>query len=567
MLSVTHDGISEISGPIKGCSRLKKKIIIYGGITLVALIYIFFAAPNLNPLYSDGAFFWLALVTIYLVTSQIIGSKLFSLEHGDGKQASVSFNKDNVHFRKWLLIVLGALWVIYFGVMIGSSVFFHYKAYRDQMPEPTVKVFDNEVQALDTEQIPVVDRDLAYKLADKQLGEKTSLGSQVYVGEPTIQQVNGKLVWAVPLHHSGVFKWLANLEGSDGYIIVSATNQNDVQYVDQYKIKIQPDCYLLDDLERHVRLGQGLFTGITDYSFELDDSGKPYWVVTTYKNLRGFALPEANGVIIVDATTGSMERYGMDNIPEWVDRVQPRSFIREQMDNKGKYIHGIFNFSNKDKYKMSDGDMIVYNNNRCYMLSGMTSIGSDESLISFVMVDMKTKEPLLYKISGSTEQAAQNSAQGKVQDLGYSASFPLILNIDSQPTYFMTLKDAEGLIKQYAFVSVNSYGVVGTGQTIADAKKDYDKSLIAGGVQTAPKVEKQKIEGTVERIASEMTDNTTVYRILLEGSGTIYQLSSNLSPELALTQKGDKVVIEYAKTDETVITASSFDNQSIGTTQ
>lgn len=147
-----------------------------------------------------------------------------------------------------------------------------------------------------------------------------------------------------------------------------------------------------------------------------------------------------------------------------MDRVQPEDFVIEQITNRGNYVHGIFNFANKDKYRPSDGHNIVYNNGECYLFTGLTSVGADDSAIGFIMVDMVTKEPIMYEMSGATEEAGQLSAQGRVQDLGYQASFPIILNIDSQPTYFMTLNDDIGLIKQYAFVSVTNYSTVGTGR-------------------------------------------------------------------------------------------------------
>ena len=154
------------------------------------------------------------------------------------------------------------------------------------------------------------------------------------------------------------------------------------------KIKYHPGSYLLFDVARKVRFGPGLLTGITDYSFELDDNGQPYWVVSTYHNLRGFSLPEADGIILLNATTGQMERYTMENIPEWVDRVQPEDFVIEQITNRGNYVHGIFNFANKDKYRPSDGHNIVYNNGECYLFTGLTSVGADDSAIGFIMVDM-----------------------------------------------------------------------------------------------------------------------------------------------------------------------------------
>ncbi len=551
---------------------MRKKLIVWGGLTLIVLVYVFFAAPNLNPIYGDGALFWAMLLTIYLLVGQLLSASGIGIQtkDADGNPSFQIYHKKG-KFQKWPLILLGTIWGIYLIAAIGSTVLFGSHAYRDQMSVPVEKEFTDDIQPLDLNQIPIVDRDLAYKLAGKQLGTDSALGSQVALGEPTIQQVNGDLVWVVPLQHSGFFKWLSNNEGAQGYIIVSATNMNDVRYIKDYKIKIQPDSYFMDDLTRHVRFGAGLFTGITDYSFELDESGKPYWVVTTYHNEWGFNLPEADGVILVDASTGRMTRYTLDNVPAWVDRVQPEEFILDQINNHGQYIHGLLNFSNYEKQKASPGHIIVYNNNRCYLFTGITSVGSDESAIKFMMVDMITKESVEYKITGATESAAQSSAEGKVQDLGYKATFPLILNIDSQPTYFMSLKDSEGLIKKYAFVSVKNYGIVGVGDTTEEALDGYRRATRQSNAQTVlednGEEEEEKrlltLQGTVLRIAAEAPgdgDEAIYSLILSEYPDIIFNATSALSPELVLTQPGDRVAVEYAESPDGVIALTGFDN-------
>lgn len=548
--------------------KKKKSLLVYGLLTLAVLVYIFIASPNLNPLYQDGAFFWVVLITLYVgayLLQKFGDITLKPNEHGGPKQIDFGLKGK---LPKKLIFLVAIPWAIFVVVILFSSVIFHAKDFREQLSTPVVKEFSDTVSVIDINNIPVVDKSLAAKLAEKKLGEKPSLGSQVVPGEPTIQQVNGKLVWVVPLEHSGFFKWLSNMDGTPGYIIVSATNQQDVTYVENYKIKYQANAYLLDNLTRHVRLGNALVKGITDYSFELDDTGRPYWVVSTYKNTCGFSLPEADGIILVDAETGKMQRYALDEVPQWVDRVQPESFIRNQINNKGEYVHGIFNFSNRDKFRSSEGHIIVYNNDNCYFFTGITSVGKDESAIGFYMVDMVTKEVFEYQVSGATESAAQQSAEGKVQHLGYKASFPVILNTAGQPTYFMTLKDKEELIKQYAFVSVKDYSTVGVGDTITEAMRNYEQSLKNSGNSLTEDVTGEKIDatGTVARINSEVRDGVVHYRILLnEVPDVLFDATFDLSDELALTQVGDKVKIEYYDAGNATEAAITFDNLEITT--
>lgn len=535
----------------------KTKWFVFLAITIVAALYVFVETPNLSPLYLDGALFWAVLITAYVGSATLLKIGEFTIQLNNFSYSA------KAKFPKVPAIIIAVPWVIIAVVLVVCSVFFQWKAYRDQLGEPQIKTFDSEVQTIDISQIPIVDEPLALQLAQKKLGERPALGSQVELQTATIQMVDGELVWVVPLYHSGFFKWLTNMEGTPGYIVVSATNTNDVRYVEGSKIKYHPGSYLLFDVARKVRFGPGLLTGITDYSFELDDNGQPYWVVSTYHNLRGFSLPEADGIILLNATTGQMERYTMENIPEWVDRVQPEDFVIEQITNRGNYVHGIFNFANKDKYRPSDGHNIVYNNGECYLFTGLTSVGADDSAIGFIMVDMVTKEPIMYEMSGATEEAGQLSAQGRVQDLGYQASFPIILNIDSQPTYFMTLKDDIGLIKQYAFVSVTNYSIVGTGESVSDALRDYESKLVSDGVTTISNLsgETETVEGVILRIASEYSDERTIYKFLLESPQDIlFTAQASVSPELALTQPGDRVSVSYLLSANGIADADSFDN-------
>lgn len=536
----------------------KKVFLLY--VIIITVLYALFWWINsipLNIFLSDGLMFFVS----YCV---FIGIGLIV------KQSAISFtnvftgNRVAFSLKQYKLpcFIIGIPVIFVIILSIAGAPIFHVDACKNQIGTIETKEFNEEMQAIDVAQLPVVDLELASKLAEKKLGEKPALGSQVTLGEPTIQNVAGKLMWVVPLEHSGFFKWMNNLEGTPGYITVSATDQKEVTYVDSYKIKYQPSSYLAQNLKRHVRFGKGLTSGLTDYSFEIDDSGKPYWVITTYRNTRCLNLPEATGVIVVDTQTGNQEKYGLDNLPQWIDRVQPRTFINNQINNRGEYINGIFNFSNKDKFKTSNGSAVVYNNGNCYMFTGITSVGSDDASTGFMMVDLKTKKTMLYNIGGATEEAAQKSAEGKVQNLRYEATFPIVTNINGTPTYFMTLKDKEGLIKQYAFVSIKDYNMVGTGETVNDALKQYEQIIRRdGNVDINTKSNIIELEGSIDRISYDVINGSSTYRIILkEKPDLLFNANYDISSELAITEKNDKVKITYYETDKKVIDCKSFDN-------
>lgn len=541
--------------------KKKTKLILNLALTLFFVIMIIVNGPNLNPLYSDGAFGWCFMFSCYVILNFLIGLGGIRISTDQFSRMQINVDK-SVKGIKTGFALLVIFWAAYFIVTVVSMPIFNYRAYRDQLGQPEISEFTDTVQPISLNQLPIVDKALASELADKKVGENPGLGSQVLLGTPVIQKVNDKLVWVVPLEHSGFFKWLKNLDGSAGYIIVSATDVRDVTLVTDHKLKYQENAYLLDDLNRHVRLFKGgLFRGLTDYSFELDDNGIPYWVITTYKNRWLFSLPEASGVAIVNASTGETNYYDQDTLPEWVDRVQPENFIMQQIQNQGAYVHGIFNFSNQDKFRTSQGNIIVYNGANCYLFTGLTSVGSDESAIGFIMVDMVTKDSKLYQMSGATEMAAQQSAQGKVQQYGYVASFPMIINLDGNATYFMTLKDRAGLIKQYAFVSVSNYTNVGTGETIDSALRNFRQVMgnTNSGIVTGQG--SREVEGTVRRIASEALSESITYKIILnEKPGQIFTVSYDMSNELALTETGDRVSIQYLESGTGICLATAFDN-------
>jgi hypothetical protein len=314
----------------------------------------------------------------------------------------------------------------YIIALVVCSPLINYSAHRNLIGNIEEVDFSSQIKYIDLNQLPIIDKELANKLADKKLGEITSLGSQVTVGELYLQSVNGQLYYVGPLEHSSFLKWFTNREGTIGYIKVSATNQNDVELVTQLdgkdiKLKYLNSAYLFNDLNRAAYL-RDMKAGHTDYTFELDDSGRPYWVITRYDTAIGITETKAIGALVMDAQTGESNIYDISNLPSWVDRIQPMSYINRYINKWGELVHGVLNFTDKDKLKSTGGMNIIYNNDSCYYYTGITSVGSDESLVGFTLTNTRTGETKMYKTAGATEAASMKSAEGKVQQYGYTAT-------------------------------------------------------------------------------------------------------------------------------------------------
>ncbi len=457
--------------------------------------------------------------------------------------------------------------------LFTSAPVFHAKQYRNLIGEVKLgKDFSKHVAPISTEEIRIVDESIANRLGDKVLGTKPSLGSQTSLGTFNIQKVNGKLYWVAPLLHSGFFKWQKNKQGTPGYVMVSATNERDVRLVQEVNgkpihIKYQKNAFFADYLPRYIYFNGFMSKAFTDFTFEIDDDGNPYWVVTKYKKRVGFGGNDASGVIVVNAATGEIKEYSINDAPKWIDRIQPENFIVEQLNNWGEYVKGFWNFSNEDKLTTTRGISLVYGvNDRAYWYTGLTSVGSDEGTVGFVLVDTRTKETTWYKQVGATEQAARLSAEGKVQEKGYDATFPITYNINGIPTYVMSLKDNAGLVKMIAMVSVEDYTIVGVGNNIKETLRAYKNALHSKGNAVAPNrfSTSYTVKSMVTRLSKDIRNGNSFYYIMLKDyENKIFVGSSLISNEITVTQVGDSVQITYDEDENEIVDISQFDNLNI----
>jgi hypothetical protein len=471
-------------------------------------------------------------------------------------------------------IIISIFWVaLTFIILIpalSSWAIFKHEKYKDLIGEvKTGEDFANHVAPISTEEIRIVDKSMAYRLGDKVIGSIPSLGSQVNVGDFSIQKVNDKLYWVAPLLHSGYFKWQKNKQGTPGYIMVSATNERDVKLVQQVdgkpiRIKYQTEAYFGDNLQRQIYFNGYKTKGFTDFTFEVDDNGKPFWVVTLYKKRVGFSGKDAIGVLVVDVESGNMKEYSISDAPKWIDRIQPAEFISDQLFDWGEYVKGYWNFANENKLKPTKGISLIYgSNNKSYWYTGLTSVGSDEGTVGFILIDTRTKEAVWYKQTGATEIAAMSSAMGKVQEKRYVSSFPITYNINGIPTYVMSLKDNAGLIKMIAMVSVENYTIVGVGNNMKETIRSYKNALNSKGNAISPSsiMKSYTIETIVSRISSDIRNGNTFYYLLLNGyENKIFIGSSLISNELPITQSGDSVKIKYDDGANELVDIITFEN-------
>jgi len=387
-------------------------------------------------------------------------------------------------------------------------------------------------------ELPIVDHGYAMRLGDKVLGEKfkndkgteLNYGSEYEVREFYDIYYQGKPYMVSPLSYRGLFKYLNNKQGTPGYVLVdkyTGERQLVTQLNEQdLKLKFMPSAFFSRDLHRHLYMNGYRYQKLSHFTFEIDEQGQPYWVAIETKYTIGInGGKDVNRVILVNAQTGDITDYKPNEAPAWVDNIYPQELVMEQLDNWGSLKSGYFNtiFGQKGVNHTTDGSRRIFNQNQMYHYTGFTSVGGDESSTGFVYVSTRTKAAKLYSIVGATEGAAMKSAEGQVKNFdGYVATFPVSLNVNQQPTFFITIKDGNGIIKKYTFVNIKDYTKVGLGDTIEGAYNSYLNTLGNSGVITDDETLEERT-GVVERISWNIIEGQTIYYIKLYHVSNIFR--------------------------------------------
>ena len=463
-------------------------------------------------------------------------------------------NKSRVNMGKPLKYGFIAIAVLIAFMLLASALglkIFNAGRYRDLITL-TDGDFSSDVAELNMSQIPVVDKDTASRLGSKKLGEMTELVSQFEILD-NYTQINYKDTpyRVTPLSYADPVKWLYNMKtGLPAYIAVDMVNQDTNLVWLESGMKYSTSEYFFRNIYRYIRFKYPtkMFETV---SFEIDDEGTPYWVAPTISYRIGWwDGKDIGGAVLVNAETGESSYYDKDDVPQWIDQLYDSNLIIEQLDDNGRFQNGYINsiFGQRNVRRTTYGYNYLAIDDDVYLYTGMSSVTSDESNIGFVLVNLRTKDTQFYAVPGATELSAMESAKGQVQHLNYTATFPLLLNISDRPTYFISLKDAAGLVKMYAFVDVEQYQIVGTGPTIDEAKRNYRNALNLEDVEIPEVQEGTEISGVIDAIESAVVGGNTCYYFTLKGGTEVYTAEITVSEKLPFMKAGERVKFKF--TDE-----------------
>ena len=532
---------------MKKSSRIFLAVLI--GTVLTALSY-YLMLPPIN-VFSTG--FWTYLILVLCFYGLPLGV-VSGLSGAGTKGGKLKINK------VFLIIVAIPVVVLVLGGVI-SSTFFNALNYASVIEVEQADFSEDMPEADVVTNISLMDTDSASILGNRELGALSNVVSQ-YNLSLDYNQINyrGTPKKVANLEYVDFFRWINNSDsGVPGYVMVDPVN-NDADYIKfNTPMTYVDSAFFGEDLMRKLRFSYPtkIFSTV---NFEVDDDGNPYFIVSCVKPRVGlFGAMDVDEVIIFNPCDGTSNIYPVETSPAWIDNVYDGDLACQKYNWYGTLSGGFWNsvIGNRDCKMTTDGYGYIVRGDDVWYYTGVTSVTSDESNIGFIITNARTGEYKYYPIIGAEEYSAMGAAQGEVQEKGYVASFPSLINVEGEATYIMVLKDENGLVKLYALVNVENYSIVATGDTQSSAKQAYLEELAKRGVITEeelPAPETKTADLTVKTVRLATVGGETMVYITAE-DGTVYRGALASDESLILVTEGMALTVEYAETEHAKIRA------------
>ena len=516
---------------------------------VVGFLYFYVSLPAINPQSSDFYTFLALLCVVYVICVFLLSGA----PRDNVVRTPAEKLKEWVRFVKSRCLPVGILFVVVLAVALVGQIIslpiFRASSDRDLLTVEDGK-FTEDISQISFDKIPTLDRESAEYLGDRQMGTLSDMVSQFeYSNDSTQINYQGRPVRVAPIAYADLIKWFTNRsEGLPAYVLVDMVTQEATVTRLTEGMKYSFSEPLNRNIMRHLRFQYPTFLFDTP-QFEIDEDGHPWWIAPrVVKTIGLFGGRDIQGAVLCDAITGESVYYDISEVPTWVDNVYTPALIMEQYDYHGTLVNGFINsiLGQRGVTVTTEGYNYIALNDDVYVYTGITSANADQSNLGFLLSNQRTKETKFYDAPGATEYAAMASAQGVVQDLGYEATFPLLLNIAGEPTYFIPLKDAASLVKSYAMVNVARYDIVATGNSVTACEQAYIRQLTEKGVTQAEELPQTQVSGIVAEIRSAVLEGNTYYFVRLEGEDVFYSISAAQNREVVTLNVGDLVTIDHA---------------------
>ena len=529
-------------------------------IVLVGLAAYWWFHPPIN-IHSTDTWMFVA-VFILLPLFLVFWSRSHSYKEGTAKVEANPGKAKAFKFASYVPVAVAVLGVL--GAVMSLSIFPGNAEKYATVLQTTEDNFAQDIKEVNYSEIPVIDRDSAVLLGNREMGSIPEYVSQFEIS-PLYSQINyqSSPVRVSPLGYADLFKWFTNREaGIPAYALVNMTTQDaEIVRLEDNPIHYSESEPLVRNIDRHVQLSYPFYM-FDQKSFEIDDEGHPWWICPVQSRTIGlFGGTTIERVVMVDATTGETQDLAIEDVPQWVDHAYPTDLLLEQYNWSGKYKDGWLNsvFGQKNVVQTTPGTdgnpgyNYIAKDDDVWVYTGVTSATADNSIVGFVLINQRTAESHFYPVAGATEESAMQSAEGQVQNLRYQATFPLLINVSGQPTYFMALKDNAGLVKQFAMLDIQRYQNVAVGNTVAECQKAYQALLATNGVLAESGVDTGAVEkqGTIAHIAQAVVEGNSHFYVKLDDGSAIYDFALPGLIEIVGYKEGDAITFTYVEAEPT----------------
>lgn len=527
----------------------KAKVLLALLIVILAAVYYYVTLPAINIHASGFWMFVFAVLVLILVLTAFRGAKLQNKD--DLRDLKERTKKKSV---KFLLGIIVLLIIVYAAGTVLSSPIVNAKKYQKMM-QPVAGNFAEDIDEVDFNKIPLLDKNSAELLGNRKMGSMVDMVSQFEVSS-LYSQINykGRPVRVTPLVYASPIKWLTNQsDGIPAYITIDMATQDTELIKIPEGIKYSESEYFNRNIYRHLRFHYPTFI-FDQLSFEIDDEGTPYWICPVKEYTIGLFGGQTIGkVVLCNAITGDCQTMEVEECPNWVDRVFPADLLIQLYNYHGTLVNGFINsvLGQKGCLQTTDGYNYIAQDDDVWVYTGVTSVNGDRSNVGFVLINQRTMETRYYEVAGAEEYSAMESAQGQVQHLGYQSTFPLLVNVSGDPTYFMALKDNAGLVKMYAMVDVQKYQNVAIGDTVPECQEAYIDLMRANGSKVSENAEAMTVTGTIERMAQGVIEGNTHFYLVLTGKDEIFDVPMIDFMDILRYKEGDSITMEYFEGDPT----------------
>lgn len=511
-------------------------------------VYYYVALPAIN-IHSSGMWFLMMGLVLVCMGIYVVKKTKSQIVWSQGLNLDVNFKEQKG--LKWLGVLLLIIFLLYVAGSILSSPIVNARRYQ-QLLTIEERNFTDDIKEVDYDTIPLLDKNSAALLGNRKMGSLVDIVSQFEVSDDYAQvNYQGRPVRVTPLSYASPIKWLTNQrEGIPAYMLIDMTTQDTECVKLSEGIKYSKSEYFNRNLYRHLRFRFPTYMFDNQLFFEVDEEGTPFWVCPVKKfNIGLFGGQTVGRVVLCNAITGECTDYAVEDVPQWVDKVYSADLLTQLYDYNGLLKNGFLNsvLGQKDCLQSTNGYNYIALEDDVWVYTGITSVSGDQSNVGFVLMNQRTMETRYYKVEGAIEDSAMSSAEGQVQNLGYVATFPLLLNIADEPTYFMALKDASGLVKKYAMVNVQKYQWVAIGDTVRECEKNYNELLSTNGILSQSAEAVQKISGRITALAPVVLEGSTHYYLCVEGSQDIFDIDMSDEKLIGIIryQVGDMISVEY----------------------